>query len=160
MSVFSGGVVLTKGTLVLRSDRMTVREDPEGYHFGIAVATQPGKLAAARQKRDAVDTYMDGQAERIEYDEKGDTTHFLRKAVVKLQKAGRDTEELHGGRIDYDSRTGDYRAYANSDAAADGRRARVVLQPRTRPDEVTTPATHDAPPIELMSAPALDVEPS
>ena len=51
VSVFEGNVVLTQGTLVIRADRMIVRQDKEGFNQGTAF----GNLAKFRQKRDGVD---------------------------------------------------------------------------------------------------------
>ena len=51
-SVFTGNVVVTKGTIIIRGARIDVRQDPEGYQYGVVTAA-PGKLAYYRQKRDA-----------------------------------------------------------------------------------------------------------
>ena len=50
-SVFTGKVVVTKGTIVIRGARVEVRQDPEGYQYGVVTA-EPGKLAFYRQKRE------------------------------------------------------------------------------------------------------------
>jgi lipopolysaccharide export system protein LptA len=41
-SVFTGKVVVTKGTIVIRGSKLTVRQDPEGFQFGVVTA-EPGK---------------------------------------------------------------------------------------------------------------------
>ena len=51
-SVFTGNVVVTKGTIIIRGARIDVRQDPEGYQYGVVTAA-PGKLAYFKQKRDA-----------------------------------------------------------------------------------------------------------
>ena len=66
-SVFTGNVVITKGTTIVRGARVDVSQDPEGYQLAIAIAA-PGKLAFYRKKRDGVDEYIEGEGERIEYD--------------------------------------------------------------------------------------------
>jgi lipopolysaccharide export system protein LptA len=43
-SVFTGRVVMTKGTIVLRGARLDVRQDADGYQFGVVTA-EPGKRA-------------------------------------------------------------------------------------------------------------------
>ena len=48
VSVFTGRVVLTKGTIVIRGDRLEVRQDPDGYQFGLATGSAE-KLAFYRQ---------------------------------------------------------------------------------------------------------------
>ena len=78
-SVFTGNVVvLTKGTIVIRGARIDVRQDPEGYQYGVVTA-EPGKLAFFRQKREGVDECIEGEAEVIEYDGKADHVKFIRQ---------------------------------------------------------------------------------
>ena len=50
-SVFTGNVVVTKGTIIIRGARIDVRQDPEGYQYGVVTAA-PGKLAYFKQKRE------------------------------------------------------------------------------------------------------------
>lgn len=160
--VYSGDVVLTKGTIILRADQLTTRQDPEGYNHGTALATQPGKLAYFRQKREGVDEFIEGQAERIEYDEKSDTVKLFNRAIVKRLASGRDADEIRGDRIDYNSRTEVYNAQSNTAPTAGSRdnRVRVVLQPKIRPGAQPAPEPAPArapnPPVELKRDPAID----
>ncbi len=62
-SVFTGNVVLTKGTIVIRGARVDVRQDPEGYQYG-TVTAEAGKLAFYRQKREGVDEFIEEKAKR------------------------------------------------------------------------------------------------
>ena len=50
-NVFTGNVVLTRGTLVMHADRMLVRKDQAGYQFATLYAA-PGGVTKFRQKRD------------------------------------------------------------------------------------------------------------
>lgn len=81
-SVFTGRVVMTKGSIVLRGGRLDVRQDADGYQYGVVTA-EPGKRAFFRQKRDtlpgAPDEFIEGESETIEYDGKADKD---RKSVV------------------------------------------------------------------------------
>ena len=83
-SVFTGKVVLTKGTMLIRGAQMDIRQDNDGNQFGI-VKAEPGKLAFFRQKRDTragePEEYMEGEAELINYDGKADTVTFQRRAI-------------------------------------------------------------------------------
>ena len=80
ISVFDGNVVLTQGTLTIRGDRLEVRRDKEGFKHG----TVWGKRALFRQKRDGVNEWVEGTAERVEYDSRADKVQFFtdRKSVV------------------------------------------------------------------------------
>lgn len=154
--VYTGDVVLTKGTIILRADQLTLKEDPEGYNFGTAIATKGNKLAYFKQKREGVDEYIEGQAERIEYDEKSDTIRLFNRAVVKRLVAGREADELRGDRIDYNSRTELYSADGQP-----GKRTNSILQPKIKPGSSTSESIRSAPsaPIELKKEPTLDAKP-
>ena len=66
-TVFTGNVVVTKGTIIIRGARIDVRQDPDGYQYGVVTAA-PGKLAYYKQKRDAgTDEWIEGESEVIEY---------------------------------------------------------------------------------------------
>jgi lipopolysaccharide export system protein LptA len=154
--LFTGDVVLTKGTIILRADQLTTRQDPEGYNYGTALATKPGKLAYFKQKREGVDEYIEGQAERIDYDEKTDTVKLCNRAVVKRLVAGRDADESRGDCIDYNSRT----EVAGNTSNGRDRRTTTILQPKIKPGATTseTPAGRalTSPPIELRKEPTIE----
>ena len=159
--VYTGGVVLTKGTIILRADQLTLKEDPEGYNFGTAISTQPNKLAYFKQKREGVDEFIEGQAERIEYDERSDTIRLFNRAVVKRLVAGREADELRGARIDYNSRSELYSADGQP-----GKRTTSVLQPKIKPGASSGPSSDPvaprpapAPGVDLKSTPTIEAKP-
>ena len=94
-SVFTGHVVVTKGTIVIRGARIDVRQDPEGYQYGVVTA-EPGKLAFFRQKRDGVDEYIEGEAETIEYDGRADRVKFIGRAEMRRLRGATLTDETSG----------------------------------------------------------------
>ena len=169
-SVYTGGVVLTKGTIILRADQLTTRQDPEGYSHGTAIATKSGTRAYFKQKREGVDEFIEGQAERIEYDEKSDTVQLFNRAIVKRLTAGRDADEIRGDRIDYNSRTEVYNAQSNaqssegSTASGGGSRVRVVIQPKIKPGAPGSDSVPSAPaptaPLELKKESAIEKKPA
>ena len=158
--IYTGDVVLTKGTIILRADQMTTKQDPEGYNLGVAIATQPNRLAYFKQKREGVDEFIEGQAERIEYDEKADTVRLFNRGIVKRLAAGRDADEIRGDRIDYNTRTEVYAANCALATNASCKRVTVVLQPKIKPGSSATDrpaaASPASPPVELRREPALD----
>ena len=79
IATFEGNVVLTQGTMVIRGDRMVVRQDNEGFKSG----TTWGNLAYFRQKRDGFDEFIEGWAERIEYDGRADKVQMFNRASMK-----------------------------------------------------------------------------
>jgi lipopolysaccharide export system protein LptA len=100
--VFNGNVVITKGTLVIRAAKVEVRETPDGYQAATATGSA-GKPATFRQKRDGVDEYIEGQAERLEYDSKADTVRFVNAAVVRRLRGTAVADEITGSVVSYDA---------------------------------------------------------
>jgi lipopolysaccharide export system protein LptA len=126
-AVFEGNVVLTQGTLVIRGDRMVVRQDADGFQHG----TTYGNLAYFRQKRDGYDEYVEGWAERIEYDGKADQVQMFNRAYLK-----KSNDEVRGNYISYDATTEFFRVVGGGKKAAtpsnpEGR-VRAVIQPKSK----------------------------
>ncbi len=103
-SVFTGNVVVTKGTIIVRGARVDVRQDPEGYQYATVTAA-PGKLAFYRQKREGVDEYIEGESQTIEYDGKTDIVKFIRQAVLRRYTGATLTDETTGALITYNNAT-------------------------------------------------------
>jgi len=131
-TVFTGNVVLTKGTMIIRADRLTVREDPEGYQFGVAEAN-PGKLVTYRQKREGLNQYIDGVAQRMEYDGKTEKIKLINRAVMKRLEGKAEADEVRGDVIELDSRSEIYTVLGGPKSGTSGGRVRAVIQPRTAP---------------------------
>lgn len=143
--VATGNVVITRGTMVLKSDRAEVKEAPDGYHTFILTAA-PGKLATFRQKRDdGPNMWDEGQAQRIEYDERNDLVKLFSKAVIRQLEGTKVTQEMDSEFISYDNRK-EVLVGRNDASGADkpgGGRGSITLQPR-RP-AAGTPAAPAAP---------------
>ncbi len=100
----SGNVILTRGSMVLKADRMVVTEDPSGYQFATLYAAA-GTVATFRQKRDGGENlWMEGQAERIEYDSKTELVKLISKAKMRRLEGSKPSDEVEGEFISYDSR--------------------------------------------------------
>ncbi|MCC6878305.1 MAG: lipopolysaccharide transport periplasmic protein LptA, partial [Rhodocyclaceae bacterium] len=147
--VFDGNVTLSQGTLVIRSDKLVVKQDAEGFQNGVATAN-PGKLARFRVKRDGKEEYVEGEAERIEYDAKTEVTKFFNRAWVK---SGDD--EVRGQFIVYDGLRENYSVTSGpAGTVVPGRdnRVRAVIQPKNKtPVEAAAPGQ----PVRLQLAPNL-----
>ena len=152
-SVFTGRVVLTKGTILIRGATIDVRQDGEGYQFGVVTA-EPGKLAFFRQKREGLDEFIEGEGERIEYDSRADTVKFIDKAQLRRYRGATLGDEMTGGLIVYNNSTDVFtidRAVAKTGAGAAPGRVRAMLTPA--PDPATAaPARANSPSVP---APAL-----
>jgi len=103
-TVATGKVVITRGTMVLKSERADVTEAPDGYRRFILIGT-PDTLASFRVKSDGgSDLWSEGHAERIEYDERTDTVKLYSKAMIRQLEGGRVTHQMEQAFIAYDSR--------------------------------------------------------
>lgn len=133
--IVTGDVVITRGTMVLKSDRAEVKESPEGYKTVILTAN-PGKVATFRQKRDGgPDLWSEGQAERIEYDERADVVKLFSNAVVRQIENGRMSNEVRSAFIAYNNRTevADVRNDASGENKPGKGRGTIILQPHRAP---------------------------
>lgn len=145
-AVFEGRVVLTQGTLVIRADHLTVRQDNEGFQSAVAL----GKPATFRQKREGVDEYIDAEAERVEYDGRADRVQLFNRARVRRDGG----DDVRGNYISYDSKTEFFRVESAKDAQPESRDARVraVIMPKKKEGSGGAPP---AAPLGLKPAPAI-----
>ena len=139
ISTFTGKVQFTQGTMLIRSDKIVVVEDADGFKHGTAY----GHTASYRQKREGLDEYVDGYGERIEYDTRAETVDFYGQARVV-----RDLDDVRGEHITYSQKTEIFQVHSGSAANAGAlpKRVHAVLQPKHKIDTVKPPAP-DALPI-------------
>jgi lipopolysaccharide export system protein LptA len=128
-NVFSGNVVLNRGTLRIRSDRMVLRQDAAGFQTGTAT----GRPATFRQKREGTDEWVEGQAEELEYDGRRETVRLLRDARVRRTQGSQVLDEIEGGLIVYDTRAEQFAVEGSPAGALTGGRVRITIQPRPEP---------------------------
>jgi lipopolysaccharide export system protein LptA len=147
ITVYTGRVVLTKGTLLLRGARLEIREDPQGNQFATLTA-QAGQRAFFRQKREGVDEFLEGEAQTIEYDGKIDTVRFVQRAELRRLRGAVLNDELSGALIVYDNKTDVFTINGSGADKVSGGRVRVMLTPKN-------PASAPVP-----AAPALRSSPS
>ncbi len=127
MSIFEGNVLLTKGTVVVRADRIVVRQDADGFQF----ATAYGNPVRFRQKGDpkagCEGVWTDGEALRIEVDDRNEQVHLYERARIT-----RDKDVVNGEYIFLDQRTEFFSVQAAKGAAptAPEGKVTVVLQPK------------------------------
>jgi lipopolysaccharide export system protein LptA len=142
--VFNGNVVVSQGTMAIRAERVEVRERTDGHRSATALGSG-GKPASFKQKRDGVDESIEGVAERIEYDSRGDVVRFAGNAQVRRLRAGTPADEISGGFITYDSGNetfsvqGAPNAPAGAASSPGNGRVRVVLTPK--PEQPAAPGS-------------------
>jgi lipopolysaccharide export system protein LptA len=150
-SVFTGKVVVTKGSILIRGAKVDVRQDPEGYQFG-TVTAEPGKLAYFKQKREGMDEYIEGEGEVIEYDGKADRVKFIKRAEMRRLRGASVADEMTGSLITYDNSNDVFTVDGGAGAPGlapglPGGRIRAVLAPRTT---ASAPAAAPTPPAAVQ----------
>lgn len=156
-SVFTGRVVLTKGTILIRGARVDVRQDADGYQFGLVTA-DPGKQAFYRQKREGLDEFIEGEGEVIEYDGRADTVKFIGKAQLRRYRSTTLNDEMTGAVILYNNITDVFSidgAVAKASPGVPAGRVRAMLTPT--PDASAKPANGTSP---VLPAPVLRATPA
>ncbi len=146
VTVFEGNVQLTQGSLVIRTERLVVHQDADGMQKALAYGGAGG-LARFRQKREAKDETVEGEAERIEQDDRADKTEFFGRAHIH---SGLD--DLRGNYIAYDAKSENYVVTGGAPGAAAGRDARVhaIIQPKAK---AAAPALRSGESAALKGAP-------
>ncbi|MBK6356553.1 MAG: lipopolysaccharide transport periplasmic protein LptA [Betaproteobacteria bacterium] len=131
IQILEGDVLITKGTMTLKADRVVIREDQYGFQKGTAFGGKSG-LARFRQKRDGKEEYVEGEGERIEYNTNSEVVELFHRAWVK---SGED--QVRGDYIWYDAISEKYLVTAgeNRDPKAPPGRVRVVIQPKGKDSE-------------------------
>ena len=92
----SGNVVITQGTMTIRADRIVFKQNPDNS----VSATAYGNPITFRQKRDGIDEYFEGYAQRAEYDGEKELLELYDRALLK-----RGQDEIRSNYISYNTRT-------------------------------------------------------
>lgn len=137
VSIFEGNVILNKGTLSVRADRIVVRIDADGFQY----ATATGNPVRFRQKgdaqRDRAAMWTEAEALRVEVDERNERIELFEHARVT-----RDQDEVQGEYIYLDQRSEFFSVSAAKGAsptATEGR-VRAVIHPKAPPSSASQPS--------------------
>lgn len=134
-STYSGNVILTQGTLVIHADKLVVREDKDGFQH----STSTGNPTTFKQKREGKDEYMEGSAQRIEYDGRMDKVQLYTKAWVK-----RGEDIVHGDFISYDANAEYAEVIGGVKSTTEGGntgRVKAIIQPKNKQSTPKAPAS-------------------
>ncbi|HUP29771.1 MAG TPA: lipopolysaccharide transport periplasmic protein LptA [Usitatibacter sp.] len=122
VSILQGNVVVTQGTMRITAEKLTVREDPQKNKFYVA----NGSPVTFRQKREKIEEYIDGEAQRAEFDDRTDVLKLFDRARVKS-----GANQITGAFITYDMQ----KELAEASGAAPGTapspnsRVKVIILP-------------------------------
>ncbi len=126
LSTYDGNVVLSQGTILLRADRVLVTQNEAGLDKVVA----SGHPVAFRQKLDGRDEYIEGFADRIEYNSGSSQLELIGQARLR-----RGTDELRGAQISYNANTEFYKVVGQPNAQTPSGRVRAVIRPKPRADQ-------------------------
>lgn len=129
-SLYLGNVILTQGTLTLRADQVQARQNDQGLQSVTAV----GRPVAFRQKVDGRDEYLEGYADRIEFDNLKSQLELIGNAKLR-----RGQDELRGAQISYNANTEFYRVIGKPNAQSPTGRVRAVIRPKPGANSAVTP---------------------
>ncbi len=131
VTVLNGNAVISQGTMVLRAERIEMREMADGYRAASAIGS-PGKPASWRQKRDGGgDETVEGTADRIEFDGRADTLRFIGNGAVRRLRGGTVADEITGATIVWDNVAEVFRVEGGAVTPANpSGRVRITLTPR------------------------------
>jgi lipopolysaccharide export system protein LptA len=121
-NTFEGNVIVTRGTLRIQADRIVVRQDKDGNQS----ATATGNPVRFRQRQDPKPpekegAWMDGEAKRIELDDKAGRVELFESARVN-----RGGDEVAGDYILVDQKS-DF--FTVTPGKGEGR-VRATIQPK------------------------------
>jgi lipopolysaccharide export system protein LptA len=150
-----GHVVLTQGTLTIEADRVNFHQNPDDSLSAVAY----GNPVKFRQKRDDVDEWYEGFAQRGEYDGSKDLLQLYDRALLR-----RGGDEIRSNYISYNTATDIFKAEGRPDASAEpggpGPRVRGVFQPKSEPGKAgADKGAAKAPAATVPLKPATDVAP-
>jgi lipopolysaccharide export system protein LptA len=123
VSVYEGNVILTQGTMMVRADRVQVTQNENG----LDKVNATGRPVAFRQKMDNSDEFIEGFADRVEFD--GVTRQLELIGQARLR---RGNDELHGTQISYNANTEFFKVVGQPDAKTPSGRVRAVILPKPR----------------------------
>lgn len=128
VNIFEGNVVLTKGTLAVRAERIVVRQDAEGFQH----TTATGSPVRFKQRMDPKEgenegRWLDGEARRIEINDREQKVELFDDARVN-----RGGDEVAGDYIFVDQASEFFSV--SSGKGAPGGRVKAVIQPKAAPD--------------------------
>jgi lipopolysaccharide export system protein LptA len=126
-AIFQGDVILTQGTLIIKADTLTVKQENDEFKEGIAV----GDVAYFRQKREGYQDFIEGEAKRIEFDAITDQLIMIDNA-----KLWREGDEVQGNFIHYNAATETFTVRGEQPNSSAGQsttgRVKAIIQPKPK----------------------------
>jgi len=144
LTIFTGKVFMTKGSLVLKGAHMEVKQDGQGHQLAKLLAA-PGERIFFRQKREGLDEFMEGEAETGLYNSQADTITLIGRAELRMLRGTQVADRIQGQQIVMNNTTEVFTVDGKANSAAGtsggGQRVKATLTPRIK--------TNEAPPASV-----------
>jgi len=141
LTIFTGKVLMTKGTLVLKAARMEVKQDGQGNQVAKLWAA-PGERIFFRQKREGLDEYTEGEAETVIYNSQADTLTLTQRAELRLLRGALVADRIQGQQILVNNTTEIFTVDGKANVTGspnDSQRVKATITPRAKTNEISTP---------------------
>ncbi|HEX4879842.1 MAG TPA: lipopolysaccharide transport periplasmic protein LptA [Limnobacter sp.] len=129
VNVFTGNVLLTRGSLVIRGDKLTLVERADGTQF----ATVEGNPARFKQQRDSKTSevlLINGTGNTIEFDGSKSLVTLSGNASIQKSADGQLTESISGSKITYEQNT-EFLNVVGAPNSKGQTRVQAVIKPKT-----------------------------
>jgi lipopolysaccharide export system protein LptA len=156
LTLFTGNVHMVKGTLVLKAQRVEVKQDGQGNQVAKLWAN-PGERIYFKQKREGLDEFTEGEAEAGVYNSQADTLLLSSRAELRLLRGSMVADRIQGQQILVNNTTEVFTVDGKSNAvngANGSQRVKATLTPKPKPTD--TPST--PPSAVLKSSPRVGQE--
>jgi lipopolysaccharide export system protein LptA len=110
--------------MMLRADRVEVKQDAQGE---LQTVQASGRPVSFRQKQDGSADYIEGFAQRIDFNSATGQLELTGEARLR-----RGQDELRGAKISYNANTEFYKVSGQADAQTPAGRVRAVIRPRPK----------------------------
>ncbi|WDU55081.1 lipopolysaccharide transport periplasmic protein LptA [Taylorella equigenitalis] len=128
-TVFSGNVILQRGSMKLLADELRVSEKPDGTQTGTAIVNGDRKVELYNERLDLYEL-LKGTSKTAIYDGKTERVFLRGDAVITRSICGTVVDSIRGEEIIFDNAKSTYRANRSKTD-----RVRSVLQPRSKEDK-------------------------
>ena len=122
ITTFKGNVVMVRNNLTIKGELLQLKQTENGLSYGHII----GSPAKFKQKRDVDGEWIEGEATRLDYDERDSMFFLSGNASLKRKKNGEIKDEVSGDKLSYSSITDVYKAETTPGKT----RTRMTLMPR------------------------------
>jgi lipopolysaccharide export system protein LptA len=134
LTIFTGKVQMTKGSLVLKAHRMEVKQDGQGHQVATLWA-EAGDRIFFRQKREGLEEYTEGEAETAVYNSQADTLTLATRAELRLLRGTVVADRIQGQQILVNNTTEVFTVDGKPNTATGTQRVKATITPRAKTPE-------------------------